>query len=94
MTSVLNIFNTNVSKINDTITVTYCHNEFSGTCVYKELTLQGSTKKFKKKVNVLIDTDMGDVIEYLYQTDKIHGPSDIDMIRYEIQTHSRKQIEG
>jgi len=40
---------------------------------------------------VLINTDMGDVIEYLYKKDLI---TDIEQVRYEIQTHSRKQIEG
>ena len=91
MTSILDIFSPQVSQSGDTITVTYCHQNYSGTCIYKEATLQGSTKRFKQKVNVLINTDMGDVIEYLYKKDLI---TDIEQVRYEIQTHSRKQIEG
>ena len=85
----MNIFNPQVTQSGDTITVTYCHDHYSGTCVYNKMDLQG--RKFKQKVYILTHTDMGDVIEYLYKKDLI---TDIEQVRYEIQTHSRKQIEG
>jgi hypothetical protein len=91
MNTPLDIFNPQVSKIDSTITVTYCHLNYSGTCTYNETTLQGT--KFKQRVNILINTDMDDVIEYLYKIGEVTGPQDLERISYLIQTHSRTQIE-
>ena len=91
MNTVLDIFNPQVTKSGGTITVTYCHDLYSGTCTYNETTLQGT--KFKQRVNILINTDMDDVIEYLYKIGEVTGPQDLERISYLIQTHSRSQIE-
>jgi len=91
MASVLDIFNPQVTKSAGTITVTYCHLNYSGTCTYNETILQGT--KFKQRVNILINTDMDDVIEYLYKIGEVTGPQDLERISYLIQTHSRAQIE-
>ena len=91
MNTVLDIFNPQVTKSASTITVTYCHLNYSGTCTYNETTLQGT--KFKQRVNILINTDMDDVIEYLYKIGEVTGPQDLERISYLIQTHSRSQIE-
>ena len=91
MNTVLDIFNPQVTKSASTITVTYCHLNYSGTCTYNETTLQGT--KFKRRVNILINTDMDDVIEYLYKIGEVTGPQDLERISYLIQTHSRAQIE-
>jgi hypothetical protein len=91
MNTALDIFNPQVTKSGGTITVTYCHLNYSGTCTYNETTLQGT--KFKQRVNILINTDMDDVIEYLYKIGEVTGPQDLERISYLIQTHSRAQIE-
>ena len=91
MNTPLDIFNPQVTKSASTITVTYCHLNYSGTCTYNETTLQGT--KFKQRVNILINTDMDDVIEYLYKIGEVTGPQDLERISYLIQTHSRAQIE-
>jgi uncharacterized protein YraI len=91
MNTALDIFNPQVTKSASTITVTYCHLNYSGTCTYNETTLQGT--KFKQRVNILINTDMDDVIEYLYKIGEVTGPQDLERISYLIQTHSRTQIE-
>ena len=91
MNTVLDIFNPQVSQIDDTITVTYCHDLYSGTCIYKETTLHGA--KFKQRIHILINTDMDDVIEYLYKMGEVTGPQDLERISYLIQTHSREQVE-
>ena len=91
MDTALDIFNPQVTKSGDTITVTYCHLNYSGTCTYKETTLQGF--KFKQRVNILVNTDMDDVIEYLYKIGEVTGSQDLERISYLIQTHSRAQIE-
>jgi len=87
----LDIFNPQATKSGDTITVTYCHDLFSGTCTYKEATLHG--KKFKQRFLVLTETDMEDIIECLYKMGEITGPEDLSKISYLIQTHSRAQVE-
>jgi hypothetical protein len=91
MASVLDIFNPQVIKSAGIVTVTYCHDLYSGTCSYNETILQGT--KFKQRVNILINTDMDDVIEYLYKIGEVTGPQDLERISYLIQTHSRAQIE-
>lgn len=90
MESILDIFNPLVGQSGDTITVTYCHENYSGTCTYKEMVLKGT--KLRQRVHILTGTDMGDVIEYLYKTGKVRGSDDLSPIGYEIQRHSRRQV--
>lgn len=94
MTSALDIFNPQVTKIDGTVTVTYCHLNYSGTCTYQEGVIQGVNKKFKQRVYILTHTDMDDVIEYLYKMGEVTGPQDLSKISYDIQTHSRAQVES
>ena len=94
MESRLDIFNTEVSRSGGTIIVTYCHQNYSGTCTYEECLLQGKTKKFKQRIYVLTHTDMDDVIEYLYKMGEVNGPQDLSKISYDIQTHSRSKVES
>jgi len=91
MNTALDIFNPQVTKSGDTITVTYCHLNYSGSCTYKEVILQGT--KFKQRVHILVNTYMDDVIEYLYKMGDVTGPQDLERISYLIQTHSRAQVE-
>jgi hypothetical protein len=94
MASVLDIFNPQVTKSAGTVTVTYCHLNFSGTCTYEEVTLQGTTKRFKQRFYVMTHCMMDDVIEYLYKTGVITGPSDLQKIDHLIRDHSRTQVES
>jgi hypothetical protein len=93
MASVLDIFNPQVTKSAGTVTVTYCHLNFSGTCTYEEVTLQGTTKRFKQRFYVMTHCMMDDVIEYLYKTGVITGPSDLQKINHLIRDHSRTVVE-
>jgi hypothetical protein len=93
MASVLDIFNPQVSQSAGTVTVTYCHLNFSGTCTYEEVTLQGTTKRFKQRFYVMTHCMMDDVIEYLYKTGIITGPSDLQKIDHLIRDHSRTVVE-
>jgi hypothetical protein len=93
MASVLDIFNPQVTKSAGTVTVTYCHLNFSGTCTYEEVTLQGTTKRFKQRFYVMTHCMMDDVIEYLYKTGIITGPSDLQKIDHLIRDHSRTVVE-
>jgi len=94
MNAILELFNTEVSRIDNTITVTYCHLNYSGTCIYEECLLQGTTKKFKQKIHILTKVDMDDVIEYMYKNGGITGPQDLQVVSKSIQDHSRKTLEA
>ena len=94
MTSILDIFNPQVTKVDNTITVTYCHLNYSGTCTYEECLLQGKTKKFKQRFYIMTDCRMDDVIEYLYKMGEVNGPSDFHKIDHLIRDHSRTQVES
>lgn len=87
----MNIFNPQVTQSGDTITVTYCHDHYSGTCVYNKMDLQG--RKFKQKVYILTHTDMGDMIECMYKMGEISGEKDMERVSMMIRTHSRGIVE-
>lgn len=94
MNTVLDIFNPQVSQSGGTITVTYCHSLYSGTCTYEECILQGKIKKFKQRIYVMTQCQMDDVIEYLYKTNVVNGPSDFQKINHLIRDHSRGVVQG
>lgn len=94
MNTVLDIFNPQVSRSGGTITVTYCHSLYSGTCTYEECILQGKIKKFKQRIYIMTQCQMDDVIEYLYKTNVVNGPSDFQKINRLIRDHSRGVVQG
>lgn len=93
MDSVLDNFDIQVTRIDNTITVTYCHGSYSGQCIYEEHVLQGKTKKFKQRVQIMTHCQMDDVIEYLYKIKEIGGPSDFERINLLIRNHSFDQLQ-
>ena len=93
MESVLDNFDIQVTRIGDTITVTYCHGSYSGHCIYEECLLQGKTKKFKQRIQIMTECQMDDVIEYLYKIKEIGGPSDFERINLLIRNHSFDQLQ-
>jgi len=92
MNNILDIFNPQVSRTDDVITVTYCHENYSGSCTYKEGVLHGT--KLKQKFLVLTETNMEDVLECLYKKGEITGSHNLKEISYEIQRHSRALAES
>ena len=93
MSTVLDIFNPQVTKLGNTITVTYCHDSYSRHCIYEEHVLQGKTKKFRQRVQIMTECQMDDVIEYLYKIKEIGGPSDFNKINHLIRDHSLSQLK-
>jgi hypothetical protein len=93
MNTVLDIFSPKVTKSGNTITVTYCHDLYSGHCIYEEHVLQGKTKKFRQRVQIMTHCQMDDVIEYLYKIKEIGGPSDFQRINLLIRNHSFDQLQ-
>lgn len=93
MSTPLDNFDIQVTRIDNTITVTYCHEGYSGQCIYEEHVLQGKTKKFRQRVQIMTHCQMDDVIEYLYKIKEIGGPSDFERINLLIRNHSFDQLK-
>ena len=93
MDEVMDIFKTEVSENNGMITVLYLYPSTSGSCTYERCQIQGKVKSFKRNVEILISTEMEDIIECLYQLGHITGAEDLQKINYIIKTHSRKVLD-
>jgi hypothetical protein len=91
MIQLLEVFNKVINKSGDTITLTYCHLDFSGTCVYKEHNTVGINKPIRQRFYTLTSSDMGDVIEYIYQKGHIKD-GDFNKIGSELQDYSLSLI--
>jgi len=63
MIDLINKFSTEVIENNGSVTVTYCHESLTGYCEYKIIEVNN---RFKQRGLILINTDMGDVIEYIH----------------------------
>ena len=91
MTQLLEVFNKVINKSGDTITLTYCHHNFSGTCIYKEHNMVGKNKPIRQRFYTLQSADMGDVIEYMYQQGEIKD-GDFNKIGSVLQDYSLSLI--
>ena len=93
MEEILEVFNKVINKSGSTITLTYCHNNFSGTCTYQEVTTNGLRKPIKQSFLVLTSTDMGDVIEYIHKKSPLSS-EDLSSINKLIRDHSLLVVEN
>ena len=88
MNKLINNFKTTISENNGTIRVNYFNGPLTGHCEY---TLLEVNNRLKQKAWVLINTDMGDVIEYIYQKGHIKD-GDFNRIGSELQDYSLSLI--
>ncbi len=65
MEEILEDFGVDIEISGSTITLTYSHHNFFGTCVYEQVSTKGKNKPIQQTFLVLTSTDMGDVIEYI-----------------------------
>ena len=93
MDKIMDIFKTEVSENNNTITILYLYPGISGSCIYERCQIQGKVKSFKQNIELLTSTDMEDIIECLYKLGHITGGEDLQKINYLIKTHSRKVLD-
>ena len=93
MTEILEVFNKVINKSGGTITLTYCHHNFSGTCTYQEVTTKGLNKPIKQSFLVLTSTDMGDVIEYIHKKSPLKS-EDLSYINKLIRDHSLSVVDN
>ena len=90
MIHLIDKFKTTLSENNGTITVNYRHDILSGFCEYKIVEVNN---RFKQKAWVLINTDMGDVIEYLHSNITL-SDDDLMTVNKLIRDHSLSKVQG
>ena len=99
MIHLIDKFKTTLSENNGTITVNYRHDILSGFCEYKIVEVNnaslmvGSLKRFKQKAWVLINTDMGDVIEYIHSNSPL-SDNDLMVVDKLIRDHSLSRVRS
>jgi len=82
----LNEMNTNVTMSGDSYVVDYGY----GRCVYR---MYKSGKRIKQDVLLLVDVDMGDVIEMIHKKTPLSS-EDFNGVNMEIRTDSLGRVEN
>jgi len=72
---------------NDTTRVIYEVGNFSGWCEYVLYEMKGSNKPILQRNWLLINTDMGDILEYLHKKSPLSS-EDFSEVNMEIRNHS------
>ena len=90
MKHLIDKFETTLSENNGTITVNYKHDILSGFCEYRIMEVNN---RFKQKAWVLINTDMGDVIEYIHSNSPL-SDNDLMVVDKLIRDHSLIRVQG
>ena len=93
MTQLLEVFYKVINKSGSTITLTYCHEDFLGTCIYEQMSTKGINKPIVQNFLVLISTDMGDVIEYIHKKSPLSS-EDLSSMNKLIRDHSLLVVEN
>ena len=74
MIQLIDKFETTVSENNGSIMVNYRHDTLTGYCEYRIMEVNN---RFQQKAWILINTDMGDIIEYIHSNSPL---SDADIL--------------
>ena len=90
MIHLIDKFETTLSENNGTITVNYRHDILSGYCEYRIMEINN---RFKQKAWVLINTDMGDVIEYIHSNSPL-SDNDLMVVDKLIRDHSLIRVRS
>ena len=97
MIQLIDKFETTLSENNGSIMVNYRYDIVTGHCEYRIVEVNnaspivGTVKRFKQKAWLLINTDMGDVIEYIHSNSPL---KDEDMLTVDklIRDHSLLRV--
>ena len=90
MVHLIDKFETTLSENNGSLMVNYRHDILTGYCEYRIVEVNN---RFKQRAWVLINTDMGDVIEYIHSNSPL---SDDDLMKVDklIRDHSLSKVQG
>ena len=89
MISLIDKFETTLSENNGSVMVHYRHDILTGYCEYRIVEVNN---RFKQKAWLLINTDMGDVIEYIHSNSPLKG-EDLQDINKLIRDHSLSKVQ-
>jgi hypothetical protein len=89
MIQLINNFETTLSENNGSIMVNYRHDILTGYCEYRIIEVNN---RFKQKAWVLINTDMGDVIEYIHSNSPL-SDDDLMTVNKLIRDHSLSKVQ-
>ena len=90
MIQLINNFETTLSENNGSIMVNYRHDILTGYCEYRIVEVNN---RFKQKAWLLINTDMGDVIEYIHSNSPL-SDKDLQDVNKLIRDHSLSRVQG
>ena len=89
MIQLINNFETTLSENNGSIMVNYFNGPLTGYCEYR---LVEVNNKFKQKAWIVINTDMGDVIEYIHSNSPL-SDDDLMTVNKLIRDHSLRRVQ-
>jgi hypothetical protein len=98
MIQLIDKFETTVSENNGSIMVNYRHDTLTGYCEYRIMEVNnaspmvGTVKRFKQKAWLLINTDMGDIIEYIHSNSPL-SDDDLMTVNKLIRDHSLLRVQ-
>ena len=90
MIHLIDKFETTLSENNGSVMVNYRHDILTGFCEYRIVEVNN---RFKQKAWVLINTDMGDVIEYIHSNSPL-SDDDLMTVNKLIRDHSLSRVQG
>ena len=89
MIQLINKFETTLSENNGSIMVNYRHDILTGYCEYRIVEVNN---RFKQRAWLLINTDMGDVIEYIHSNSPLKS-EDLQDVNKLIRDHSLSKVQ-
>jgi hypothetical protein len=89
MIQLIDKFETTVSENNGSIMVNYRHDTLTGTCEYRIMEVNN---RFQQKAWILINTDMGDIIEYIHSNSPL-SDDDLMTVNKLIRDHSLRRVQ-
>ena len=90
MIHLIDKFETTLSENNGSVMVNYRHDILTGFCEYRIVEVNN---RFKQRAWVLINTDMGDVIEYIHTNIPL-SDDDLMTVNKLIRDHSLSRVQG
>ena len=88
MIELINNFNTSIEENNGSVMVLYSNGPLTGYCEYRIMEVNN---KFKQRAWLLINTDMGDVIEYIHSNSPL-SDDDLMTVNKLIRDHSLLKV--
>jgi hypothetical protein len=88
MIQLIDKFETTVSENNGSIMVNYRYDTMTGYCEYRIMEVNN---RFQQKAWILINTDMGDIIEYIHSNSPL-SDDDLMTVNKLIRDHSLLRV--